>query len=489
VREPVDDILNSHRQTAKTGVIISSLSRLAFSFDMSEYTLIELLKAYVHGGTFVTPRRVQRSQEEDIHSGDFVTANRASQRSATMPRDYIFATMPSFPWYTYPKKEALSMSFGEIYLDLYQQAARSGHAFTCKFTRSMLDPVCTDSTNDWLPSQHLPSPTTLGDFMKLVGQRVPESSNASSPHVHITSVVRVEEFDYRTSPDSVIALLEACQENFETQWNESVLGNELPKFGHHASLDWKLDHKDAMSCGWLPIDTVSAVRTNKDSDQHFITGNLVLGYEEDDIIPDLCDLAGIEEEARAYEVSKYVHLFVQARNILQHSWILFKGDRDITEKPWWEDIKEQIQGPSSIPLLYAMLLLTAMINCRVPLSAAAWVNKLFAPVQIHYGDTFVAIGLLAKHARQPKDQRQQPISLLCVGQHLANPGEEAICKDLVLVGAKSKVPVGLVPDFGSNLISDEEYAKFIPILYNGSCEDLGENELRVTPSLLSSINP
>ena len=92
------------------------------------------------------------------------------------------------------------MSFGELYLDLYQQAARCGHASTCRFTRSMVEFACTDSMNGWLPSQYLPIPTTLGDFLELMGQRVPESSNVSSPHVHITSAVRVEDFECRSSP-------------------------------------------------------------------------------------------------------------------------------------------------------------------------------------------------------------------------------------------------------------------------------------------------
>jgi hypothetical protein len=58
----------------------------------------------------------------------------------------------------------------------------------------MIDPACTDLMNGWLPNQCLPIPTTLGDFLKLMGQRVPGSSNIPSPHVHIISAVRIEEF-------------------------------------------------------------------------------------------------------------------------------------------------------------------------------------------------------------------------------------------------------------------------------------------------------
>ncbi|KAG9186294.1 hypothetical protein G6011_02850 [Alternaria panax] len=213
-----DDVMFYRYQTERT-ILADALWVLAYSFSGSQGVSVmnKFFKAYVHGGTVINPNRAQRSQDEDIHTGSFLRVNLASHRSATMPRDYIFATMPAFPWYTYPKKDALSMSFGEIYLDLYQQAALSGHAFTCRFTRSMVDAACTDPTDGWLPSQHLPSPSTLGDFLKLVGQRVPNISNSSAKHVHLTSIVQIKEFECRSSPDFVIALLEACVKNFSGQ--------------------------------------------------------------------------------------------------------------------------------------------------------------------------------------------------------------------------------------------------------------------------------
>jgi len=49
-------------------------------------------------------------------------------------------------------------------------------------------------------------------------------------------------------------------------------------------------------------------------------------------------------------------------------------------------------------LLHTMLLFGAMVICRIPLSAAAWVNRLFVPVYVKYGspEVPVTIGLLAK---------------------------------------------------------------------------------------------
>lgn len=51
--------------------------------------------------------------------------------------------MPQFPWYYYPKT-AEKISFGQIYIDLYQQAANLGYGFTYYFTQFILNPKIID---------------------------------------------------------------------------------------------------------------------------------------------------------------------------------------------------------------------------------------------------------------------------------------------------------------------------------------------------------
>lgn len=490
MRAQTTDDVSVYRHRAERTILADALWVLAYSFSGSQGipAMNDFFKAYVHGGTVINPRGAQRTQEEDIHTGSFLKVNRASHRSATMPRDYIFATMPSFPWYTYPSKEALTMSFGDIYLDLYQQAARSGHAFTCRFTRSMIDATCTDPVIGWLPSQHLPSPTTLGDFLKLVGQRVPENSNASSQHVHVTSVVHIEEFECDDSPDFVIALLEASLKNFQEQWEESHRGGELSKYGSYPSVHWTLDHLDAIRCGWLPTDPEHAIRVSEYNDQTLIRIGPGLEYEEDDLVPGLRSLDETEQEARTDETDNVASLFVQARKILDNMWCAHDPHHiDAAQKGDWASFKRQMQGLWSKPLLRTVFLLAAMVNCRVPLSAAAWVNKLFVPVYIHHGKFLLSAGLLAKHARQPKRQRQQPGSLLCVGQHLPSSDQKAFGKNLYLVDAKSKVPVGLVPDLIPDDRTDERFAKVSCIMYSGFCKYMGNNQVAFAAYPLSSI--
>ncbi|CAN9247401.1 unnamed protein product [Alternaria alternata] len=334
----------------------------------------------------------------------------------------------------------------------------------------------------WLPSQHLPSPTTLGDFLKLVGQRVPENSKVSSQHVHVTSVVHIEEFECEGSPDFVIALLEACLRNFQGQWQESHQGGELSKYGPYPSVNWALDSLDALRCGWLHTDPEHAIRVYENNDQSWIRIGPGLEYEEDDLLLGLRSLDETEQGARTDETNNVASLFVQARKILDNMWCAHDPHYiSASQKADWATFKQQMQGSWSKPLLRTVLLLAAMVNCRVPLSAAAWVNKLFVPVYIHHGKFLLSVGLLAKHARQPKHQRQQPDSLLCVGQHLPSSDQTsdqtAFGKDLYLVDAKSKVPVSLVPDLMPDDPTDEKFAKVSCVMYNGFCKYMGNNQV------------
>ena len=106
---------------------------------------------------------------------------------------------------------------------------------------------------------------------------------------------------------------------------------------------------------------------------------------------------------------------------------------------------------------------------------------------IHHGKFLLSAGLLAKHARQPKRQRQQPGSLLCVGQHLPSSDQKAFGKNLYLVDAKSKVPVGLVPDLIPDDRTDERFAKVSCIMYSGFCKYMGNNQVAFAAYPLSSI--
>jgi len=346
--------------------------------------------------------------------------------------------MPQFPWYKYPKK-AIAMSFGEIYMDLYQQAAKTGHAFTCRFTRSMLDSGVVDPVEGWLPSKHQPNPSCLGDFRKLMGHRVPEVSNGVSQLVHLTTVVEVKEFCCHPGPNAVLTSIESSMDLFQQQWIESHRGGELSKFGNYPSTRWTLDPVDALRCGWLSSDPEWKLRVLHDGDETIVNPGPGLEYEEDDLLQCLYSL---DEDAKDRDVvADYVPLFEQTRKILDHMWCS-KDPTQINEDQVadWRVFRNTMRAGWCTPLLRTMLLFAAMVVCRIPLSAAAWVNRLFVPIYVQYVDLGVTLGLLTKHARQKETDRDQPRRLWSIGQHL--PGEHGrFGKDHFLVDPSTMVPV------------------------------------------------
>lgn len=88
-----------YRHIAEVMILADALWVLAHSLGGSRDETVknELLDAYVYGGTVVNKHIAQRSPEEAVHAGNCLGLNQTSHRFATMPRDYIFATMPSFP--------------------------------------------------------------------------------------------------------------------------------------------------------------------------------------------------------------------------------------------------------------------------------------------------------------------------------------------------------------------------------------------------------
>ncbi|KAG7285927.1 hypothetical protein NEMBOFW57_008223, partial [Staphylotrichum longicolle] len=377
-------------------VIVDSLWVLAFCLKGIGVNgvagITEFLRAYVYGGTIVNQNQVFK-EREDLHSGAFMAVNLASRRSATMPRDYIFATMPQFPWYRYPRKKALEMTFGEIYMDLYQQSATAGHPFTCRFTRSMMDPTANDPVSGWLPSEHQPSPRCLGDFLKLMGHRVPGISNGDLPHVHVTTIVTTMEFCCDPTASSVLSVLEDSMSLFQQQWQESHRGGEVSKFGNFPEVEWILDHIDDKGCGWMAKDLRHVLRMLGRASEPIATYGSDLDYGEDNLPPPLCSLEELDtEETETKEDGKYVSIFQYTNQVLDHMWCahdpmqINRGQRDD-----WRAFKRDMRDRWSPPLLRTMLLLAAMIVCRLPLSAASWVNRLFVPIYVRRSQSVASL--------------------------------------------------------------------------------------------------
>lgn len=159
--------------------------------------LTEFMRTYIKGGTVSRPNPPPRSRNEDIFSNGFVGHNVSSMRSATEPRDYIFATMPQFPWYHYPD-EAETMSFNDIYADFHRQASAASHEISSRITESMTTPGVTGG-DAWLPSKQQPEPAALGDFFKLLGHPLDEPPEGQTSPIHFASKARISLINFAAS--------------------------------------------------------------------------------------------------------------------------------------------------------------------------------------------------------------------------------------------------------------------------------------------------
>ncbi|KPM36151.1 hypothetical protein AK830_g10421 [Neonectria ditissima] len=432
-------------------MLLDCLWVLAYSFNGTQGEdgmegINSFIKAYATCGTVVRTRPFERTSDDTlqtIEGGQFRLVNLASNRCATMPRDYIFATMTQFPWYHYPL-DAINMSFSEIFADLYKQASAAGHRFTPRIMQSMTDPDAVDN-DAWRPSDDQPEPACLGDFIKLIGRKVAPSERQNGPHlqssIHITSAVPIRQYD-NESVGAVLWAIESSMNFCPQAWEEAHRGGELAKFGSFPSEDWQLDDWDAMRCGWRAKsfeDKVIMV-THTDGTNSLRIGR---GLEYDELPEGVVDLllkSGPAINRPAPE--GYVTLFQQVRKIIDHMWCAVGPNRkDLAQKADWEGLKRSMTGGWSQPLLRTMLLMSAMITCGVGLSAESWCNRKFVPCFARYGDEII-LSLLAKHDRV--EDTTQPQMLLGVGRHTS---QLDFCKELFLVNPETFAPVGLLPDF------------------------------------------
>lgn len=421
---------------------------LAHSFDPHHAQDLELsaikafIRAYISQGTITRGATSPRSQDEDIYTDDFHAMNLASNRRATEPRDYVFATMPQFPWYHYPA-DAEQLSFNAIFQDFCQQSTRTDHLFAYRITRSMTNPAeCSNPEVAWLPSNEQPEPKCLGDFLKLLGQKI--LSDSGTGVIHLCSVVQVEPLP--ASPDflQTMATVESAM-NFSTRiWGESHRGGELSRYG----------------C-W-PEDAEREERFLKTAIEIWQGPNPDSKYSPEEIAARLTAIENeLDDKRRARLEDPWLQK--QAMRILDLKWCAVDPMHvSRPHKQDWRSWSFDLPKQWSIALQQTMLLHAAMVSCQVPLSAAEWAGERFLPVLVNF-ETQTVLGLLAKHAYPDALISDSKVSMLCVGRH---PAESPLGKDLVLVDVTTKMPVGLVPDFLDFIRTDEEFVGRVTELYH-----------------------
>ena len=428
-----------------------------------EVTLDNFANAYVHGKTITRSKPRPRTVAEDIHTGVFIVVNLVSRRAASEPRDYIYATMPPFPWYKYPIN-AENMAFGGLFVDLYNQAAENRHTFAPKITASMIQSSATDTSKAWLPSKQQPEPECLGDFLKLLGQRLPIDTPNNISCFHATTGVRVLAIDGDTHIEFLPMIVSAMGFS-ENILRECHVGGELSEYGSYPSSSWEMDVTDAAYMGWLPdleksID--SHLRVREDEDQTIITEGPSIKFTT---IP-----AEEENTFRSSTVDhhvRYVPILEYSRSILDSAWrALDPTSPNLDHKAAFRKFLHEMKARWSKPLLHTLTLLTAMVNCQIGLSAARWVRKYFVPALIQYDDdddNKKVLGLLAKHSFP--SEKFEVKQMMSVGRHLQSP---SLGKDLVLVDLDvPSAPLGIIPDFNYGEDEDEGFESRMQVLYRG----------------------
>lgn len=214
------------------------------------------IQAYLSQGIVTRDMRQPRDYSDDIYSNNFLFINLASSRRASKPRDYMFATMPQFPWYQCPAS-ARTMSFSSIFQDFYKQATMSGHPFAHRITRSMTSPLDWSTSQEaWLPSTEQPEPKMLGGFLKLLGQSV--QSKSSLGNIHLCSIVQVTTFSSVLDCSRTLEVVDAAMRFSMGVWRESHVGGELSLYGCRPK-DVALEEQwmcSAISCLAMPKQSI-----------------------------------------------------------------------------------------------------------------------------------------------------------------------------------------------------------------------------------------
>jgi Heterokaryon incompatibility protein (HET) len=405
----------------------------AFYADEDPDTQVDNIKrfmvAYLQNGTIQRSKRKLRRVDETIFNNDFVGYFSSSMRAAIMPRDYIFATMSQFPWYHYPVAAA-SMTWSEIFMDLHEQATKSGNSFTARFTQSMIQLSLTLSQSEaWTPSTEQPEPKCLGDFLKLLGSEWEHSPPGPEKVIHLCSKARARSIDYDDSLpiQKILTMIENTIKLAPSVWSWSFQGGELSGKGSYP---------------YAPDLTVKTMKME-----------LATALENSAPIEKVIELAMRVPEAQEKQRVKEEEMLkiddwvtTQCMRILS-LWYRTMGitDDDAAAKREWNGFLFGYSDSWHTPVRETLVLMVAVISCQIPLSSLEWIRSRFIPVLVRFEDRTEVLGLLAKHAATGVQAGEENGKTVVVaGRHTSNFSRGT---DLVLAGVTSRLPVGILPDF------------------------------------------
>jgi hypothetical protein len=396
--------------------ILDAVKYVATSFSLEGPNAVQFMIAYIFDGTVTRgPHRLPKS-DETLYSNGFWRDHLYSTRAATMSRDYIFATMPQFQWYHYPKA-AETMDFDDIFADLRAQALAHGRNLRYRFLRGMVDPQLPENGEyGWLPATNVPEPRSLGDFLKLFRSESLDASRAfCAEQLSMPVKIRPLADDFFKNPEAVLDVVETSMIASRNIWSASQKG-ELSQFG-----SWPEDNLDEM-----PRQMLEAYKegSTPEAQSDYIKG-IVASYEG--------KLATAEARMLSDE-----WLLPQARKVLSNFWgSLDPSVHDPEMTGNWYSFRREMKEAWPPKLLSTVVLLAAMVSCQFPLSSANWTRDRFAVVGVDLGHSMV-LALVAQHAVSEETEKD----MLVVFGH-ADHDRKLV--DAIITEPSKNVPVGSFP--------------------------------------------
>lgn len=220
--------------------LVDSLANLANSwaqiygvkkFSDDERTRSRFIHAFLNNGE-VSRQRVPGQLPAISQNGYDYWFHMYSVRCTTKPRDFFFAIMPQYSWYAVPN-QGKSMTFGQLFIDCIQQATRA---------RIVLPPLIALGSQTSaaevltaLPaSENIPTPTCLGDFVKLLfGPILAESTSLGAmpfDSVAVEKIIGVKKME------EVLRLITSSVLQSEYRWVNASMG-EIFNYGNEPDLD------------------------------------------------------------------------------------------------------------------------------------------------------------------------------------------------------------------------------------------------------------
>jgi hypothetical protein len=343
--------------------------------------------------------------------------NMNSIRATGKPRDFVLAVMVQYSWYHVPA-QAGSMTFSELFLDCHRQAHEAGFGFNSKLLE-MTDIPQEAGGSRWVPSEDIPTPTCLGDFVKLIRPPSPASSPSKVAVVGNT-------FDRRKllMPSNMMLVLQVIQTAMKFSpriWSLAHQGGELSKYG-----SWRSDFESIRS------------QRNDGGDG---ASNSAAAAEQDILVQKRASERLLEE------VSSYLDAQWTALGLYQQDSEA-SGDWTNTYLPYLV----HFDPPEYKQTLF---FLAAMLSCGIPLSAFDWARERLYAIVIAFPEQPV-LALILRSVIDSGNLQNFHVVEQRQESHLTGTG--------LLLASIDGSPIGYVPDFDA-VDEDEVFLQHMYLLY------------------------